>query len=112
MSRVVAKQLAGLGWTQKSIKQFLWEHSSMSQTRLRETGLRQWIEAAPHPDTVASAARDPWPITQTPEQIILCVAGGYHPTHNFWMQAMAPQVACREIVLPAAWDQLIGATSS
>ncbi|PON16083.1 hypothetical protein C2W62_20370 [Candidatus Entotheonella serta] len=107
MSRVVAKQLAGLGWNKASIKQFLWEQSRIPQTQVRETGLRQWIEAAPHPETVASADLEPWPITRTPEQIILCVAGGHHPTHNFWMQAMAPSVACREITLPTVWNQLI-----
>lgn len=107
MSRVVAKQLASMGWNKDSIKQFLWEQSRIPQTDVLETGLRQWIEAAPHPDTVASVNRDPWPITRTPEQIILCVAGGYHPTHAFWMQAMAPSVTCREITLPAAWDGLI-----
>jgi hypothetical protein len=112
MSRVAAKQLASLGWNKESIKQFLWEQSRIPQTKVRETGLRQWIEAASHPDTVRSADQDPWPITRTPEQIILCVAGGYHPTHNFWMQAMAPGLACREITLPAAWDQLIAEAQS
>lgn len=43
MSRVVAKQLAGLGWNKASIKQFLWEQSRIPQTQVRETGLRQWI---------------------------------------------------------------------
>lgn len=107
MSRVVARQLAGLGWTKATIKRFLWEHSSLSHAEVRNTGLRQWILAAPERDTVDSADRDPWPITRTPEQIILCVAGGHHPTHNYWMQAMAPRVVGRDIVLPAAWETLI-----
>jgi len=50
---------------------------------------------------------DPWPITRTPEQIILCVAGGHHPTHNFWMQGCGPSVTGGEIALPANWDALI-----
>lgn len=107
MSRVVAKQLAGLGWTKASITQFIWEQARMSADRVRETGMRQWIDAAADPDTVASATMDPWPICRTPEQIILGVAGGYHPTHNFWMQAYAPQVASRQIALPAGWEALI-----
>jgi hypothetical protein len=107
MSRVVAKQLAGLGWTKETIKQFLWEQSSLSQAEVRECGMRQWIEQASEPETVASADRDPWPICRTPEQIILCVAGGYHPTHNYWMQAYAPKVSHQTIALPADWDRLI-----
>ena len=107
MSRVVANQLAGLGWTKTRIKAFLWQHSGMSKTAVRESGMLQWIQQAADPETVASADADPWPITRSPEQIILCVAGGYHPTHNYWMQGNAPQVVGREIVLPAQWSQLI-----
>jgi hypothetical protein len=107
MSRVVAQQLAGLGWTQATIKRFLWEHASLSQAEVRNTGMRQWIQQAPEPETVAAADMDPWPITRSPEQIILGVAGGHHPTHNFWMQANAPKVAGRKIALPAHWDVLI-----
>ena len=40
---------------------------------------------------------------------MLCVAGGHHPTHNFWLQACAPEVACRVLDLPAGWDALIAA---
>ena len=107
MSRVVARQLAGLGWTQEKIKTFLWEKSQIAAAEVREVGLKQWIEQANDPETIASANMDPWPITRTPEQLILGVAGGYHPTHNFWMQAWSPNIAGGEIRLPAGWDALI-----
>lgn len=107
MSRVVAKQLDGLGWNKERIKRFLWENSRIPAAEVRETGLRQWIQAAPEPDTVASADMDPWPITRSHEQIILCVAGGHHPTHNFWMQSNSMIVAGGAIRLPANWDALI-----
>ena len=107
MSRVVAGQLAGLGWTKEKIKDFLWQQSSTPNAELREIGMAQWIEAAADPDTVASVTMDPWPITRTPEQIILCVAGGHHPTHNFWMQGNAPKIAGGALTLPANWDALI-----
>jgi len=107
MSQVVANQLAGLGWTKEKIKRFLWETSSVSNAEVRETGMKQWIEAAPDPETVASADMDPWPITRTAEQLILCVAGGHHPTHNFWMQGNAPVIGGGEITLPANWEILV-----
>lgn len=107
MSQVVANQLAGLGWTKEKIKAFLWETSSVSNAEVRETGMKQWIEAAPDPETVASSGMDPWPISRTAEQIILCVAGGHHPTHNFWMQGNAPVVAGGEIALPSNWEMLV-----
>ena len=107
MSQTVAKQLDGLGWGKQRIKQFLWEASRIPAAEVRETGLHQWIEAAPDADTIASADLDPWPISRSPEQLILCVAGGHHPTHNFWMQAMTPQVTGGAIALPANWDMLV-----
>ena len=76
---------------------------------MRRTGLRQWIEQAPDADTVAFANADPWPITRSAEQLMVCVAGGHHPTHNFWMQAYAPEVACVPLELPASWERLIAA---
>ncbi len=106
--RPVAMQLNNLGWTTKqSIKEFLWEHSKVPQSVVQETGLKQWIEAAAEPETIASANEAMWPITRTSEQIIVIVAGGAHPTHNFWMQAMSPAVICREIGTPANWDSLV-----
>ena len=64
-------------------------------------------KAAAEPETIASANEAMWPITRTSEQIIVIVAGGAHPTHNFWMQAMSPAVICREIGTPANWDSLV-----
>jgi hypothetical protein len=107
MSRVVAKQLAGLGWTKATIKRFLWEQSRFTADEIRQTGMRQWIVQAAEPQAAAAVTMDLWPITRTPEQIVLCVAGGYHPTHNFWMQAYAPRVASQVITLPAAWETLL-----
>lgn len=107
MSRTVANQLAGLGWDKARIKKFLWEASRIPASEVRETGLYQWITAAGERETVASADMDPWPITRAEEQLVLGVAGGHHPTHNFWMQAMSPEVTGGEIGLPANWEMLV-----
>lgn len=106
--RPVAMQLNNLGWTSKqSIKEFLWEHSKVPQSVVRETGLKQWIEAAAEPETIASADAEMWPISKSADQIIVIVAGGAHPTHNFWMQAMSPAVICRDIGTPQNWQSLV-----
>jgi hypothetical protein len=107
MPRVVAKQLAGLGWTKEKIKTFLWENSKLSHEEIVRTGMRQWIETSVEPETVASANDAEWPICRDPSQIILAVAGGAHPTHNFWMQGSAPRVASGTIDLPSGWNSLI-----
>ena len=106
--RPVAMQLNNLGWTSKqAVKEFLWNKSKVPQAVVQETGLKQWIEAASEPETVASADAEMWPISKSPGQIIVVVAGGAHPTHNFWMQAMSPSVVCREIATPGNWQSLV-----
>ncbi len=107
MPRVVAKQLADLGWTKEKIKTFLWENSKIPHEEIVRTGMRQWIETSVDPETVASANDDPWSICSDPSQIILAVAGGAHPTHNFWMQGNAPRVASGSIDLPQDWQALV-----
>ncbi len=107
MPRVVARQLDNLGWDQARIKSFLWENSKIPWAEAERNGLKQWIEAAAHPDTQASAGEDPWAICRKPEQLILAVAGGEHPTHNFWFQASATRIAGRRIGLPENWNALI-----
>lgn len=107
MSRIVANQIAGLGWSKERIKQFLWDNSQLPSARVEEDGIRQWIEAAPDAETLAAMDRDPWPISRTPEQMILCVAGGHHPTHNFWLQANSRTVTGGAIALPGNWDMLV-----
>ena len=106
--RPVAMQLAALGWDSKQkVREYLFERSKISAREIRESGMRQWIEAAGDLETQRSVELDPWPITRRPEQILIAVAGGAHPTHNFWMQAMSPAVVTRAIDLPMRFEQLI-----
>ena len=107
--RVVARQLSDLGWTKQKIKTHLWENSRIPHDEVVRTGLWQWIADAADSNTRASADDDPWAICRDPSQIILAVAGGDHPTHNFWMQGNSPIVASAPIALPAGWDALIAA---
>ena len=91
------------------IKTFLWENSRIPHDEVIRTGLWQWIGDAADPNTRASADDDPWAICRDASQIILAVAGGEHPTHNFWMQANSSIVAGAPVELPAGWDALIAA---
>ncbi len=107
MSRIVAKQLAGLGWTKEKIRNHLWKNSAISKESVERTGLKQWIEADTNPDTRDSVKLDPWPVTRKPENLILLVAGGQHPTHNFWFQGNSRRVVGRKIETPTAWSELL-----
>ena len=105
--RVVAGQMASLGWDQKSIRKFLWENSSFTQAELSHTGLKQWIEDDPLQSVKDTVNDDPWYISRRPDNMILLVAGGAHPTHCFWMQGITLNVVGRKVDLPAAWPKLL-----
>lgn len=108
LPRVVARQLTAQGFTSKAeVRERLWSLSQLPQATLARTGMRQWIEADDAALTRASVDRDPWPICASPDQLMLAVAGGNHPTHGFWMQAWGPGHACRRIRVPEHWQALL-----
>ena len=104
---IVAQRMAELGWTQRSIREFLWEHSKIPMAWLQRSGSVSWIEVDSNPATHASLALDPWPIAARPENLILTVAGGGHPTNSYWLQGYSPAVIGRKIALPPDYDQLL-----
>ena len=107
ISPVVAKMMAELGWTQASIREFLWENSKIPLEHMRRAGAPAWIEIDANPVTRASINVDPWPICLKPGNIVLVVAGGTHPTHSYWLQAHSPSVVGRPIRLPETFDRLL-----
>lgn len=107
LTRVVANYLASTGWTQDSVRQFLWEQSRIPRAVLERTGALPWFGRSGDALGRESVALDPWPITSKPENIILAVAGGGHPTHAFWMQAMSRHVVGRPIAVLARMKDLL-----
>jgi hypothetical protein len=104
---VVAQTMAGLGWTKRSMREFLWEHSRIPAEHLRRAGGYAWIEIDASKVTRDSAALDPWPITASPDNFVLIVAGGGHPTNSYWLQGYSPGVVGRAIALPAEFPRLL-----
>ena len=107
LTRVVADYLASTGWTKQKIRQFLWDNTKIPQDVLRRSGGISWIEGAPTQLGRDSVHKDPWPISSTPDNFILVVAGGAHPTHAFWMQAISPAVIGRTINVPEGMSKLL-----
>ena len=104
---VVANAMAALGWTQQSICEFLWEHSKIPQSNLKRAGATAWIEIDASAVTRASLALDPWPITAKPENFVLIVAGGGHPTNSWWLQGYSPRVLGRLMQVPESFEELL-----
>jgi hypothetical protein len=104
MSRPIARQLAGLGWTKASIREFLWTHARIPLSELEKAGLLAWLKRV----DINPPYEDPWPITAKPENIAIVVAGGGHPTHNLWMQtSIVPSMVSTELQLPRNWSALV-----
>jgi hypothetical protein len=105
--QVVAQTMAGLGWTQQSMREFLWEHSKIPAEQIRRSGARAWIEIDANAVTRASAELDPWPISAKPDNLVLVVAGGGHPTNSYWLQGYCSHVIGREIRVSESFEQLL-----
>ena len=104
---VVARRMAEIGWTQRSIREFLWENSKIPMAHMHRAGAPAWIEIDSNPVTRDSIKLDPWPVCQKPDNIVLVVAGGGHPTHSYWLQAHSPTVNGRVVRVPETFDRLL-----
>lgn len=94
---VVAQTMTRLGWTKASMRKFLWEHSKIPMDQLRRAGATAWMEIDPGAAVRKSLELDPWPISVRPDNLVLIVAGGGHPTNSYWLQGYSPRVIGREI---------------
>jgi hypothetical protein len=104
---VVAQTMAGLGWTKASIREFLWEHSRIPAAELRRAGCPAWIEIDASKVVRESIALDPWPITASPDNFVIVVAGGGHPTNSYWLQGYSPGVIGRPVERPSSFEALL-----
>jgi hypothetical protein len=107
MSRVTAQEIAAQGFSQQAVREFLWRWSRIPQDTLRRSGNVEWIRANPNAATRASADLDPWPICARPENLVIVVAGGAHPTNSYWLQGYCPRVVGRTIASPGAIEELL-----
>ena len=107
ISPVVAGMMAKLGWTPAKLREFLWENSKIPMAQLKRGGGPAWIEIDANPLVRDSIKLDPWPIAQKPDNLILVVAGGDHPTHSQWLQSHSPAVVGRVIRTPETFDRLL-----
>jgi hypothetical protein len=82
------------------MREFLWEHARIPMAQLRRAGVTAWIEIDADPAVRESLALDPWPIAARPENLVLVVAGGGHPTNSYWLQGYSPRVIGRAVPLP------------
>jgi hypothetical protein len=104
---VVANNMAKLGWTKSKMREFFYQHSRIPQSEIKRNGGAAWIEIDSNPLTRDSLKLDPWPITLKPENFIVLVCGGGHPTNSFWLQGYSPRVIGKEVRVPETFEQLL-----
>jgi hypothetical protein len=108
LSPVVANAMAAIGWTKQSIREFLWENTKIPADRRQEEGIDSWIAADRDPVVRESAHLPLWPLSARPENLVLLVAGGGHPTNSYWMEGYSPHVVGRRIQTPRDFTRLLG----
>jgi hypothetical protein len=104
---VVAQTMAGLRWTKASMRAFFFEHSRIPLEQLQRAGCPAWLEIDASKVVRESVALDPWPITASPDNFVIVVAGGGHPTNSYWLQGYSPGVVGRPIELPSSLESLL-----
>ena len=107
LSPVAANAMAAVGWTKASIREFLWEHSKTSGEALREGAIDTWIAADRDPAVRESLKLDPWPHSSRPENLVLLVSGGGHPTNSQWLEGYSPHVVGHRIETPPDFERLL-----
>jgi hypothetical protein len=110
LSPVVAKAMAATGWTKQSMREFLWENSKIPGDHVRRGGIDIWLEADRDPVVRESLKLDPWPHSARPENLVLLVAGGGHPTNSYWLEGYSPHVVGRKIDVPGDFARLLAET--
>jgi hypothetical protein len=107
LSPVVAKAMAAVGWTKQTIREFLWENAKIPVEDLRRSGIDAWIEADRNQIVRESLQLPRWPHSVQPENLVLLVAGGGHPTNSYWLEGYSPHVVGRRITLPKNFQWLL-----
>ncbi|MBC7779306.1 MAG: hypothetical protein H7125_04305 [Proteobacteria bacterium] len=107
LSPIVAKAMTELGWTKDSIRTFLWEHTRIPADELALDGIDTWIRLDHDPAVRASIALDPWPMSSRPENLVVIIAGGGHPTNSYWLESYGPEVVGKTISVPDGFDALL-----
>jgi hypothetical protein len=105
--RGIAQGMVDVGWTKKTIKEFLWQNSKFPWSvvtsdsdvfrRAKDT-MKQYVPEG-----------EPWPIAIKPDNLMIVVAGGKQSGHGFWMRmgCCTTQPISMEIDLPKNWEALI-----
>ena len=102
----VAWEMSKVGWSKEKVRTWLWENARIPDSPQLRWELENRVRLGEMP---AEAVEYPYPLTASPEEIWIVVAGGEQSGHNYYMMngtsGTIPQT--KEIELPANWDALL-----
>jgi hypothetical protein len=110
MPRGVAAGFARLGWSEEDVRKGLWESSKVPWSEIERRCSPDYIKKIVANGGGVYATGKPWPLTRTPEEIMIVVAGGEQSGHASWIRfggASPFRVTSKEIQLPKAWSDLL-----
>lgn len=89
-------------YSKGDVKKFLWDNSFMPWEEVVATGQTEVVLELGLPEGEAA------PVTPTPEQVKIMVAGGDQSGHGYWMAAVVQgDMVSTEIELPPNWDDMM-----
>ena len=112
LPRRTASGFAELGWSKEDVRKGLWENSKISWSEIKSAYRDDYIKSVIEQAGDVFVEGKPWPISRTPEQIVIAIAGGDQSGHASYVRfggASNYEVASKGIKLPAKekWDELL-----
>jgi hypothetical protein len=108
MARGTARGLARFGWSKDKVKAFLWEHSKLPWSIVKNAFDRDMLQSLSERTAPYIPLNEPWSITGKPGNIMIAVAGGEQSGHSYWMQiGTSYKPVCKELKLPPNWETLL-----
>jgi hypothetical protein len=111
LPRLMVRDLQrSLGWSKEELQTYLWEnaripasHAKGNTLYLNKPSRIEQMEMVP-----GFSVDEPWPITLSPKNIMILVAGGEQSGHGYWMRtALTGATVSAEIKLPENWEELL-----
>lgn len=104
IARRTAAGAASIGMSRRDLKKALWENSKKPWAEIERTFSPERIKQAIAEGEGVWVKDKPWPLTRTPEQIMVVVAGGEQSDHASWVNlggASGYAVITKEMKLPS-----------
>jgi hypothetical protein len=110
IGRGTARAFADLGWSKEQMRDTLWEYSKIPWSEAEKVMLPSQQHVAPLVESGVLKEGEDWPVSLSPEQILIVVAGGEQAGHGSYVKPGGNSgyvSVSKEVQLPSNWDELL-----